>query len=83
VLDRILLTNDDGIEAPGLGVLEEIARDVAREVWVVAPEHDQSGVLHAVSTTRLLSGKNDALPSGAHAIAAGAVGTFPRRPGGR
>ena len=47
--DRILLTNDDGIEAPGLAVLEEIAREVAREVWVVAPEHDQSGVSHAVS----------------------------------
>ena len=49
MLDRILLTNDDGIEAPGLGVLEEIAREVAREVWLVAPEHDQSGVSHAVS----------------------------------
>ena len=49
MLDRILLTNDDGIEAPGLGVLEEIVREVAREVWVVAPEHDQSGVSHAVS----------------------------------
>ena len=49
MLDRVLLTNDDGIEAPGLGVLEEIAREVAREVWLVAPEHDQSGVSHAVS----------------------------------
>jgi 5'-nucleotidase len=49
VLDRILLTNDDGIDAPGLAVLERIAADLAREVWVVAPEHDQSGVSHAVS----------------------------------
>jgi 5'/3'-nucleotidase len=49
VLDRILLTNDDGIDAPGLAVLEEIAGELAREVWVVAPEHDQSGVSHAVS----------------------------------
>lgn len=49
MLDRVLLTNDDGIEAPGLAVLEEIARELAREVWVVAPEHDQSGVSHAVS----------------------------------
>jgi 5'/3'-nucleotidase len=49
VLDRILLTNDDGIEAPGLEVLERIASELAREVWVVAPEHDQSGVSHAVS----------------------------------
>ena len=49
MLDRVLLGNDDGIEAPGLVVLEEIARELAREVWVVAPEHDQSGVSHAVS----------------------------------
>jgi 5'-nucleotidase len=49
VLDRILLTNDDGIDAPGLMVLERIAAELAREVWVVAPEHDQSGVSHAVS----------------------------------
>jgi 5'-nucleotidase len=49
VLDRILLTNDDGIDAPGLTILEEIAAELAREVWVVAPEHDQSGVSHAIS----------------------------------
>jgi 5'-nucleotidase len=49
VLDRILVTNDDGIEAAGLAVLEEIASVLAREIWVVAPEHDQSGVSHAVS----------------------------------
>ena len=49
MLDRILLTNDDGIDAPGLAVLEQIAADLAHEVWVVAPEHDQSGVSHAVS----------------------------------
>ncbi len=49
MLDRILLTNDDGIDAPGLAVLEDIAAALAREVWVVAPEHDQSGVSHAVS----------------------------------
>jgi 5'-nucleotidase len=49
VLDRILLTNDDGIDAPGLTILEAIAAELAREVWVVAPEHDQSGVSHAIS----------------------------------
>jgi 5'-nucleotidase len=49
VLDRILLTNDDGIDAPGLAVLERIAAELAHEVWVVAPEHDQSGVSHAIS----------------------------------
>ena len=49
MLDRILLTNDDGIDAPGLAILEAIAAELAREVWVVAPEHDQSGVSHAIS----------------------------------
>ena len=49
MLDRILLTNDDGIDAPGLLVGERIAAALAREVWIVAPEHDQSGVSHAVS----------------------------------
>jgi 5'-nucleotidase len=49
MLDRILITNDDGIDAPGLAVCEQIAAKLAREVWVVAPEHDQSGVSHAVS----------------------------------
>ena len=49
VLERILLTNDDGIDAPGLAILEEIAAQLAREVWVVAPEHDQSGVSHSIS----------------------------------
>jgi 5'-nucleotidase len=48
-VDRVLLTNDDGIDAPGLKVLEEAAAAIAREVWVVAPEHDQSGVSHSIS----------------------------------
>src|SRR5580692_6995833 len=45
----VLLTNDDGIDAPGLEVLEAVAATLAREVWVVAPEHDQSGVSHSIS----------------------------------
>lgn len=44
-----MLTNDDGIDAPGMQVMEEIAARIAREVWVVAPEHDQSGQSHAIS----------------------------------
>ena len=46
---RILVTNDDGIHAPGLKVCEEIAHKLSDEVWVVAPEHDQSGVSHSLS----------------------------------
>lgn len=52
---RILITNDDGISAPGLVVAEEIAREVAGpggEVWVVAPAFEQSGVGHCVSYIR-------------------------------
>lgn len=46
---RVLLTNDDGIDAPGLATLVEAAEKLADEVWVVAPEHDQSGTSRAVS----------------------------------
>ena len=51
---RILVTNDDGINAPGLKVLEAVAADLAGpdgEVWVVAPAFEQSGVAHAISYT--------------------------------
>ena len=48
-LSRILLVNDDGIEAEGLRVAEDIARTFADEVWVVAPQADQSGMSHALS----------------------------------
>ena len=46
---RILITNDDGIHAPGLAVLERIARSLTDDVVVVAPETDQSGVAHSLS----------------------------------
>ena len=46
---RILCTNDDGFEAPGIGVLETIASELSDDVWVVAPETDQSGVSHCIS----------------------------------
>nr|4ZG5_A Chain A, 5'-nucleotidase SurE [Brucella abortus S19]4ZG5_C Chain C, 5'-nucleotidase SurE [Brucella abortus S19]4ZG5_D Chain D, 5'-nucleotidase SurE [Brucella abortus S19]4ZG5_G Chain G, 5'-nucleotidase SurE [Brucella abortus S19] len=46
---RILLTNDDGIHAEGLAVLERIARKLSDDVWVVAPETDQSGLAHSLT----------------------------------
>ena len=46
---RILLTNDDGIHAAGLKLLEAIARELSDDVTVVAPENDQSGVAHSLS----------------------------------
>ncbi len=51
---RILITNDDGINAPGLQVLADIAADLAGpdgEVWTVAPAFEQSGVAHCISYT--------------------------------
>ncbi|KAA0920796.1 5'/3'-nucleotidase SurE [Aquicoccus porphyridii] len=51
---RILITNDDGINAPGLAVLHEIATELAGsdgEVWTVAPAFEQSGVAHCISYT--------------------------------
>jgi 5'-nucleotidase len=51
---RILITNDDGINAPGLRTMEAIAAEIAGpegEVWTVAPAFEQSGVAHAISYT--------------------------------
>ncbi len=49
---RILITNDDGIEAPGLAVLHDIATQIAgsaENVFTVAPAYEQSGVAHCIS----------------------------------
>ncbi|MGJ0510578.1 MAG: 5'/3'-nucleotidase SurE [Methylocystis sp.] len=46
---RILITNDDGIHAPGLAVAEKIARAFTDDVFVIAPEFEQSGVAHSLS----------------------------------
>lgn len=51
---RILLTNDDGIHAEGIEVLERIARNFSDDVWVVAPETDQSGFAHSLSLSEPL-----------------------------
>ena len=49
---RILLTNDDGINAPGLKVLEEIARQFSDDIWICAPSEEQSGAGHSLTLTR-------------------------------
>ena len=46
---RILCTNDDGIHATGLAVLEQIARAFSDDVWVIAPESEQSGASRALT----------------------------------
>ena len=49
---RILLTNDDGINAGGLKVLEELARRFSDDLWVVAPAEEQSGAGHSLTLSR-------------------------------
>ena len=46
---RILLTNDDGIHAPGLAVLQTIARTLSDDIWIVAPAEEQSGAGHSLT----------------------------------
>ena len=51
---RILVTNDDGVHAPGLRVLEGIARQLSDDVWTVAPETEQSATSHSLTVRRPL-----------------------------
>ena len=51
---RILVSNDDGIDAPGIKVLERIARGLSKDVWVVAPETQQSAASHSLTLHRPL-----------------------------
>ncbi len=46
---RFLLTNDDGIDAPGIKVLEEVVRQLSDDIWVVAPDSERSGASHSIS----------------------------------
>jgi len=86
---RILITNDDGINAPGLQVLHDIATDIAGpngEVWIVAPVTEQSGVSHCISYTRpMMIAKLDERRfategSPADCILAGLYDVMPERP---
>jgi len=63
---RILITNDDGIHAPGLAVLERIAKTLSDDIFIVAPESDQSGVSHSLTINdplrlRKISGRHFAV----------------------
>ncbi len=51
---RILVTNDDGIQAPGLKILTQIARTLSKDVWIVAPEQEQSGAGHSLTLSKPL-----------------------------
>jgi len=51
---RVLLSNDDGINAPGLKALEDAIRPHVRELWVCAPETEQSATSHSLTLRRPL-----------------------------
>jgi len=51
---RILVTNDDGLRATGLKVLEKVARNLSHDVWVVSPEDEQSAAGHSLTLRRPL-----------------------------
>ena len=48
---RILLTNDDGVNARGLRLLETVARRLSDDIWIVAPAEEQSGAGHSLTLT--------------------------------
>lgn len=49
ICNTLLLTNDDGFDAPGLKILEKVCQRLAKEVWVVAPACDRSGTSQSLS----------------------------------
>ncbi|MBM3595803.1 MAG: 5'/3'-nucleotidase SurE [Alphaproteobacteria bacterium] len=49
---RILITNDDGISATGIYVLEKIAAQLSDDIWIVAPSEEQSGAGHSLTLNR-------------------------------
>src|SRR5881628_3160620 len=48
---RILITNDDGVNARGLRLLETIVRQFTDDIWIVAPSEEQSGAGHSLTLT--------------------------------
>lgn len=52
---RILLTNDDGVDAPGLAIMADIANALSDDVWIVAPDGNQSGAGHRFTLGRELT----------------------------
>ncbi len=51
---RILITNDDGVDAPGIAIMADIARTLSDDVWIVAPDGNQSGAGHRFTLGREL-----------------------------
>lgn len=51
---RILITNDDGVDAPGIAILQAVAAQISDDVWTVAPDTNQSGAGHRFTLRREL-----------------------------
>ena len=68
---RILLTNDDGVNARGLKLLEAVARHLFDDIWIVAPAEEQSGAGHSLTLTE---------PVRLEGMASGASASPARRP---
>lgn len=54
MVPRILITNDDGVDAPGIAILQAIAAQISDDVWTVAPDSNQSGAGHRFTLRREL-----------------------------
>lgn len=52
---RILITNDDGVDAPGIAIMADIAAALSDDVWIVAPDGNQSGAGHRFTLGRELA----------------------------
>lgn len=52
---RILITNDDGVDGPGIAIMADIAAALSNDVWIVAPDGNQSGAGHRFTLGRELS----------------------------
>src|SRR5690606_16954692 len=52
---RILITNDDGVDAPGIAIMAQIAAALSDDVWIVAPDGNQSGAGHRLTFGRELA----------------------------
>jgi 5'-nucleotidase len=51
-IGRILISNDDGIDATGIAVLREIASQLSDDVWVIAPSENRSGASRSITLRR-------------------------------
>ncbi|TFG60697.1 MAG: 5'/3'-nucleotidase SurE, partial [Spirochaetales bacterium] len=82
---KILLTNDDGIQSPGLGALEDrLSSD--HEIWVLAPDNERSGSSHAITLKGAVRMRNlsprhiSCNGTPADCVLYGLLGVLPERP---